>query len=175
MKAIIHHAPLTPKSTQSTGLFKRASEYTGTFSRKTKKQKAKLFAIAAGGCLGGKGQKHLALQGPLKAAALTDITVELPRKIILIVIPVLFAVVWSAVYAAIFCFWKQAPSGQQPHVIAMGAPRHPPRAVSSAVSSPRHLSLFIKEARSESARHQARPLRSLPDHPPPIVLAARAP
>ena len=45
MKAIIHHAPLTPKSTQSTGSFKRASEYTGTFSRKTEKQKAKLLSI----------------------------------------------------------------------------------------------------------------------------------
>ena len=36
-----------PKITQPTGLFKRASasEYTETFSRKTKKQNAKLFAI----------------------------------------------------------------------------------------------------------------------------------
>ena len=47
MKAIIHHAPLTPRSTQPTGLFKRASEYTGTLPRKTEKQKAKLAAIAS--------------------------------------------------------------------------------------------------------------------------------
>ena len=45
LKAIIHHAPLTPRSTQSTGLFKRASEYTGTFSRKIKPDQLKLFGI----------------------------------------------------------------------------------------------------------------------------------
>ena len=44
---------------QSTGLFKRASEYTdgangAAFSRKTEKQKAELFAIA-GGVFRGKG------------------------------------------------------------------------------------------------------------------------
>ena len=39
LEAINHHAPPTPRSTPSTGLFKRASEFTGTFSRKTKKQK----------------------------------------------------------------------------------------------------------------------------------------
>ena len=45
LKAIIHHAPLTPRSTQRTGLFKRASEHTGALSRKTEKQKSKLVAI----------------------------------------------------------------------------------------------------------------------------------
>ena len=33
-EVINHHAPLTPRSTQSTGLFKRASDSTGTFSRR---------------------------------------------------------------------------------------------------------------------------------------------
>jgi hypothetical protein len=46
-EAINHHAPLMPRSTPSTGLFKLASE-TGTFSRQTKEQKAKPFAIAGG-------------------------------------------------------------------------------------------------------------------------------
>ena len=46
-EAINHHAPLTPRSTPSTGLLKRASECMGTFSRQTEKQKAKLFAIKA--------------------------------------------------------------------------------------------------------------------------------
>ncbi len=48
LKAIIHHAPLTPRSTQSTGLFKQASEFTGTFSRKTEKQKATLLSLRVG-------------------------------------------------------------------------------------------------------------------------------
>ena len=33
-QVINHHAPPTPRSTQSTGLFKRASDSTGTFSRR---------------------------------------------------------------------------------------------------------------------------------------------
>ena len=37
LKAIIHHAPLTPRSTQPTGLFKRTSKYTSLLSRKTEK------------------------------------------------------------------------------------------------------------------------------------------
>ena len=47
-EAIHHHAPLTPRSKPSTGLFKRASECTGIFSRKTEIQKAKPFAITGG-------------------------------------------------------------------------------------------------------------------------------
>ena len=60
MKAIIHHAPLTPRSTQSIGLFKRASEFTGTFSRlarKTAKQEAGLFVVAVW-VFRGKGQQQ---------------------------------------------------------------------------------------------------------------------
>ena len=41
----LYHAPLTPRSTQPTGLFKRTSEHTGAFPRKIEEQKAKLSAI----------------------------------------------------------------------------------------------------------------------------------
>ena len=50
-----HHAPLTPRSTHSTGLFKRASEGTVMFFNRV-------------------------LSGEGAIAALADITVDLPRK-----------------------------------------------------------------------------------------------
>ena len=48
------------------------------FSGKTKKQKAKLFAIKGWVY---RGEGAAARWGPLKVAAPTDITVDIPRKI----------------------------------------------------------------------------------------------
>ncbi len=64
IEVINHHAPRTPKSTQPTGLFKRASEGRVVFFKRA-------FS----------GEEAIAnFKSHFKLAALADITVNLPRK-----------------------------------------------------------------------------------------------